>query len=270
MSEEIFEPTEPIAPGEPQAEPQVEVKESPYKDKGWYAKVVNEKGEVDTEKALKQIDNLEGLVGKKVNAFKFAEADETAINEFWQQQGVADHTAYNLEAVPEDNREVIQKMLFESKIPPQLAQPMVEKYLAYEQEQLAQHYSADGLKESFKEFLGENYEPKAEAVKNLIKSSNNPDITAFIDEAFPNRMIGVMYKVVYDIIEKYGANESGVALGKTSSVNSTQDLQTALNESRAKLESYKNNMNVSEEVRSAELKRYIELNNKVGKLGGVR
>lgn len=237
-----------------------------YKDKGWAKKVVNEKGEIDVEKALIQIDNLESLVGKKVVAFDWKNATDEQIDQYWQQVGVKDHTEYDVENVPEFNRENIQKLLHRSKIPPKLAKSLVENYLALETQQVAELYSEKGFKQALVENLGEDFKPKADAVRDTLKSLLSHDELVYMEQSVPNATIGLVYKIVYNIIDQYGVKESSIsAKGTSGGLDSVTDLDGKIQASLGRLQKMKNNMGTKPEDYKAELKNYIRLNEQFNK-----
>ncbi len=237
-----------------------------FKDKGWTKKVVNEKGEVDVEKALAQIDNLEGLVGKKVLAFDWKNATEEQLTEYFQQIGVKDHTEYAVDGVPEFNQEKVQKLLYKSKLPPVLAKGLVQEYLKFEEESVAELYSEKGFKAELSKNLGEDFKPKADAVVDTLRGILSPDEMTYIENSVPNATIGVMYKAIYSIIDKYGVKETGLsAKTTTGGIDSVLDLENKITESRTRLQRMKNNMGTTPEGYKAELSKYIKLNEQYNK-----
>jgi hypothetical protein len=237
-----------------------------YRDKGWAKKIVNEKGEVDLEKALNQIDNLETLVGKKVVAFDWKNATEEQVEQYWQQVGVKDHTEYDVENVPEFNRENIQKLLHSSKIPPKLAKNLVDNYLSLETKQVAELYSEKGFKQELAKNLGDDFKPKADKVRDTLKNLLSPEELTYMEQTVPNATIGLVYKTINNILEQYGVKEGGIsARGTSGAMESSTDIEGKIDASAAKLHKMKNTMGTTPEEYKAELSNYMRLNVQLNK-----
>ncbi len=214
-------PAAPAAPASPQAPPAAadtpaafKIRDE-YKDKPWASKIKSE------EDLYKQVDNLTGLVGKKVvNAADLAGKSTEEVEAFFQSLRPSDKAAYKFgEEGTFDQKFTgsVADMLYDSGISEHQANKLIPAYQKLEMERLKDATSADGFKETMKENFGDKYDAiVANASKNFKEhlSEKNQKLL----DVIPNGYLPVIYELaqkhtaqIEALKTQYGVKENGDA-----------------------------------------------------------
>ena len=238
-----------------QAEQQTAVLEIPeaYQGKGWVAKIRGADGKINTEAVFKQLDNLDGLVGKK-QTFDYANASPEERTEFLSQLRPAEHTAYKVEGVAD--AENIQKLLHKHSLPKDVAENLVKDYLTYEQTMVANLTSEAGYKEEMKKSFGDGFEKKAGELTNIIKSNLSEEDRVLMDEKVPNSVLGIMYRFASKIVSQYGVTETDKATGTSGSFNTIADAEAKADDLFNQLQALRKDPTATAERKSELIKQY--------------
>ena len=175
-----------------------------YKEKGW---AKNLKSMDDVYKAL---DNAQTLVGKKSAVPDFENSTEEQIQAYYQEVRPESPEDYNFgEGTPDASKEMFGQMLHEEGIPKYQGDKLIEKYQKAEAAKKAEMYSQDGFDEIMKNDFGDNEKQKRAEIKNIISENTNEADRKALNESFTNEQLGLVYRMMDNIIQEYGVNESG-------------------------------------------------------------
>lgn len=199
------DPAAPPAP-DPAAPPPVEYKiPDAFKDKPWASKIKSE------EDLWKQLDNTQGLLGKK-NLYPAADATPEQMDEYFsglRPESVEKYDFGENHPNPEFAKGV-GELLFSAGISEHQAKKLIPAYQAMETAALEKATSADGFKEVMTKSFGEKYEGNVAAISKEIGQHASPEDQK-IFEAMPNEYIGALYRMVANVQKAYGVTESGGA-----------------------------------------------------------
>lgn len=241
-----------------------------YAEKGWVKKVVDEDGNVDIDKLLKQVDNLDSLVGKKEVLPDVNNAEPAELDEFFGKLKPAAASDYNVEGVAEGTEESIQEMLYNSGVPKHIADKLIPAYLNYEKTQIAELYSAEGLEAAFKGVFGENHAEESAKAKGVIEGSLSAEDLAYLNERVPNQTIALFYKFANALTKDYLINETSKTLTAGSgSFNTIEDAQKEADEAWDAVFKLKNNPNATAQQHAEAVTRHRDAQTKLAKLKGV-
>ena len=271
MVEGTPEAIEPKVEAPKEEVPEVKALQIPeaFKEKGWAKKVLNEDGTVNEEALFKQLDNLDGLVGKKDLIPDVATAEPEVLAEFFGKLKPKDHTAYNVQGVAEGTEETIQQMLFDAHVPKAIADTLIPKYLEYERSQIAGLYSEDGFKEEMKKSF-EGDQSKVEQVRDMIKGSLSKEDLALLDDRTPNSILGAVYRLVEKLTGDYGIVETNKALQASGSINSLADAEKEAKEAYDACFAIKNKPTTSAIDVSNATARHLKAQENLRRLKGVQ
>jgi len=199
------DPAAPPAP-DPAAPPPVEYKiPDAFKDKPWASKIKSE------EDLWKQLDNTQGLLGKK-NLYPAADATPEQMDEYFaglRPESVEKYDFGENHPNPEFAKGV-GELLFSAGISEHQAKKLIPAYQAMETAALEKATSADGFKEVMTKSFGEKYEGNVAAISKEIGQHASPEDQKIFD-AMPNEYIGALYRMVANVQKAYGVTESGGA-----------------------------------------------------------
>lgn len=189
-----------------------------YKEKPWAAKV---KSESDL---WKQVDNLQGLVGKKSIPPDLSKATTEEREAFYAQTRPADVAAYGLDKVPDDVmlpgvKAALGEQLLKNGVSPVQAQPILEAVAAASLKEKEAAYSPDSFTAEAEKVMGKGYDPKP--MNRILKSNLSPEAYAAVND-MPNTNLVAMHRAMKEIVEAYGIKETAAHTGaSTAPVGST-------------------------------------------------
>lgn len=190
---------------QPTEEPKAFELPEEYRKKPWAEKIKSE------EDLYKQIDNLQGLVGKKNLAPDFENATEAEIEDYYKSLRPADKSEYEFgEEYPEELKEQYSDLLYKNGISKFQASNMIKQMQEIENQQKEIMFSKEGFEKSLQESFGDKWQQAGGEAANLLKANLNKDDQALL-EGIPNDMLAVMYRFAANINKQYGAKETGLA-----------------------------------------------------------
>jgi len=178
-------------------------------DKGYMKNIVDENGETTADKLFKEIDELQGLKGKKSIAFDYTTATEEQIQEHIASSRPENAEVYKVEGVAEALTPDIKNLFYENGVNPHEADRLVKGYLAIEQAQMAKLNSKEGFQEEMKNSFKENTDVVASATAKAMKASqdeNDQKITGTL----LNSQLGMVYRLVNTLIKDYGIDTKSI------------------------------------------------------------
>ena len=199
----------PVAEPSDGAKPIEPVKESinPYAEKGWYKKVLDDEGNISQDKILKQLDNLDSLIGKKDLLPDFENAEET--EKFLAKTRPESKDVYEFgEKTSPIIKEAMSDIFHKNGVTAYQANNIIKAFNEIEESVYAESNSIEGYKESMKQSFGEGWEAKAKSVQDTVIAHAGEDVKSELEKV-PNQHLGAMYKAIDSIIKAYGANETG-------------------------------------------------------------
>lgn len=187
-----------------------------YKDKGWVSKIKS------ADDLWKQLDNAQGLLGKKAIVPNLDGADEKQIEDYFSQLRPADKNDYEIgDFASDDEKEVYKDMLYEAGLSKVQASKLLAKYGEMQTQAKDSLYSEEGFVEGMKNAFGEKYDAKlGELKQDLARVISKED--ANMIEGLPNNIATLMFKIADGFKKSYGAN---VVEGK-GQLNTGQGLNT--------------------------------------------
>jgi hypothetical protein len=189
-----------------------------YKDKPWAQKIKTQ------EDLYKQIDNLDGLVGKKAVVPDFEKATPEEMEEYFARTRPADKTAYDFgENVSADFAEPVTDLMHKYGVPPKIATQMAADYAAIEQAKLAEAMSSDGFKAVMQKSFGDKFDGAVSQVVALHKTHLSGDDQKMMD-TLPNEYLGLVYRLSANMAKAYGAAETGQAADPKGSAPPSNDI----------------------------------------------
>lgn len=180
-----------------------------YKDKPWAEKIKS------ADDAYKQIDNLTSLVGKKtIQPIDYETASPEEIAAHHAQTAPEDVSAYSFgEGADPDFSKAVGELLKENGISAYQGNKIIEKVqeitAGMAESKQAVDRSDDGYLELLKGSFGDNYKEVAPVVDEHIKKFATPEDYEFFDGISDNQTRAAVDRVIHNILQKYGAFESG-------------------------------------------------------------
>lgn len=172
-----------------------------FKDKPWASKI---KSEADL---WKQLENLNGALGKKQAVPDFKTATPKEIDEWKAQTRPADKAAYEFdpETQPEV-KEALSELLFSEGITPTQANAVVKGFQELQKAQLTEMTDPKKFDEMITADFGskEAAQPVAKALKANLNAADFELL-----ESLPNQAVGMIYRAVGNIIKGYGIEDAG-------------------------------------------------------------
>jgi len=199
------DPTPPPADPAPKdpADPAVAEYKIPdeFKDKPWASKI---KSESDL---WKQLENLNGALGKKQVVPDFKTATPKEIEDWKAQTRPADKAAYEFDpdTAPEV-KEALATMLHSEGITAPQANAVVKGFQEMQKAQIAEMQDPKKFDEMIIADFGskEAAQPIARALKANLNESDFEML-----ESLPNQAVGMVYRAVANILKGYGIEDSG-------------------------------------------------------------
>lgn len=199
-----------------------------YKDKPWAAKIKSQ------DDVYKQIDNLQGLVGKKSVVPDFEQSTPEQIEEYFSALRPADKSAYKFgDGADETFTGTVADLFSANGISAYQGNKIIEGYQAFERAQLEEARSADGFKAEMTKSFGDKYDGNVTAVVKEHKTHLSTEDQALMD-SLPNSYLGLVYRLTENMRKAYGAQETGAAVDKGGVVQGA-DLEGQRRDLRSKL-----------------------------------
>lgn len=214
--------TPPAGEGTPPATPGEFAIPEAYKTQPWAEKIKS------PDDLWKQVENLQGLVGKKAVAAlpDFEKATPQQIQEYYAQTRPAQKDAYKFgEDVPEPDRAAIADILYDNGITAFQGNKVLEAYKAYESKQHEAMTSEEGFFKELEQSFGTSYKQVGGETAKFLKDN----MTAQDNELFqklPNSVLGMVYRLTNNIVEGYGIKhgETGAPAGGGQGPGAPEDL----------------------------------------------
>jgi len=257
----------------PTLDDQIESKLKPseeFADKGYMKNIVDENGETTADKLFKEIDDLQGLKGKKTIAFDYENSSEEQIQEHITSSRPESVDAYKVEGVSEAIVPDIQSLFYDNGVNPHEADRLVKGYLAIEQAQIAKLNSKEGFQEEMKNSFKENTDVVASATAKAMKGSQD-ERDQKDSGTLLNSQLGMVYRLVNTLIKDYGVDTKaikGVAGG--GGVTSTTDAQSEVDASYKAIKELKKGASYTKADLTKAVNRYQTAENNLRKLKGSK
>lgn len=177
-----------------------------YKDKPWASKVKSQ------DDLWKQVDNLQGLAGKKHAVPDWENATPQEIETYLKEVRPEEKSAYKFSDAEDHEttqlETAFQDMLYEVGIPAHQGNQLIQAYQALEQQTKEQLFDKDAFLSGMESTFGSDYETKCGDIAKVIADNLNDDQKARL-EGVPNEQLTLMYELVDNIQRAYGGFESG-------------------------------------------------------------
>lgn len=193
-----------------------------YRDKPWADKIKSE------EDAWKQLENLNGLVGKKYLPPDYSKATPAEINAFKGQLRPTDKAEYSKalaldESIPEGDRTLYTELLHKAGVPVQEAQSLIKDFSGAVEAEKSKLFSDDGFKAELKQSFGDKWQETVNETSKTLRENMSPEDVKMLDEV-PNKYLVMFHRLANKVNEAYGASESSIGLNMKGGVGG-QDYQ---------------------------------------------
>ena len=239
-----------------------------FSGKGYIKNLVDENGEVTIQQAFKEIDDLQGLKGKKTIAFDYDNSTEEQIQEHIESSRPENAEVYKVDGVSEALMPDIKNLFYDNGINPHEADRLVQGYMAIEKAQMAKLQSDEGFKEEIKNSFEENSEAVAKSIAKAMKDSQN-EADQKITNTLLNPQLGMVYRLVNTLIKDFGIKTKAI---KTPSgvggIASASDAQKEVEASYDAITTLKKGGTYTKEALSKAIARYQSAENNLRKVNG--
>lgn len=167
-----------------------------------------------------QSANAQKLIGKKTIGIPTADSSEAEVADFYSKLRPETPESYELD-LGEDT-DYYKKAFYEAGLSSRQVNAVVNAYNEQIRQTTEGLYSKEGLENSFKEYIGNDYQGRVDEVTKFLKHYAKPSTLSLIDSA-PNDMVGMLYGLISMTMDKYKVNELGAAT--PSKVGVQQDLE---------------------------------------------
>ncbi len=179
-----------------------------YKEEGWSKNVKSQ------DDLWKSYSESQKLIGKKQVPFNYDEATPEDIDKYKASIRPESPESYDFfdEGAEPENVKFIQSLLHKAGVPKAMGKELVEGLNAKNKEKLEAMYSKDGFVKQMTSSFGEDYTKTVGLTNNLIKRNLNDADRKLVDNA-TNEQLGVMYRLVNNIMKTHGIKESDANVG---------------------------------------------------------
>jgi len=172
-----------------------------YKDKPWAAKIKSQ------DDVYKQLDNLNGLVGKKtIQPIDYETATPEQIAEYYSKTAPEDVSKYDFGEGDADFQKAVGGVFKEFGINEHQASGIASKIgelaKGMATDKATDDRSADGYMAIMKESFGDDHEKAVGLVENLLKSNLDDKDKGFMDD-LDNTTKGAVDRAVYKVANDY-------------------------------------------------------------------
>ena len=255
----------------PTIDDQIESKLKPseeFADKGYMKNIVDENGETTADKLFKEIDDLQGLKGKKTIAFDYENSSEEQIQEHIASKRPENAEVYKVDGVSDAVAPDIKNLFFENGVNPHEADRLVKGYMAIEQAQVAKLSSEEGFKEEMKNSFKENTDVVASATAKAMKGSQD-ERDQKITGTLLNSQLGMVYRLVNTLIKDYGIDTKAIkSTAGGGGINSVDDAQGEVDASYKAITDLKKGASYTKESLTKAVSRWQIAQNNLRKLSG--
>jgi hypothetical protein len=185
-----------------------------YAEAGW-AKNIHSYDDLWQQSA-----NAQKLIGKKTIGIPTSDSSEAEIADFYSKLRPETPDSYELDLG--DDTEYYKNAFYEAGLSPRQVNAVVNAYNEQIRQTTEGLYSKEGLENAFKEYIGNDFQPRVDEVTKFLKHYAKPSTLNLIDTA-PNDMVGMLYGLISMTMDKYKVNELGAAT--PSKVSVQQDLE---------------------------------------------
>ena len=238
-------------------------------DKGYMKNLVDENGETTSDKLFKEIDELQGLKGKKTIAFDYANATEDQIQEHIESSRPENAEVYNIEGVSEAVGTDIKNLFYDNGVNPHEADRLVKGYLAIEKAQVDKLSSKEGFQEEMKNSFKENTDAVASDTAKAMKGSQS-EADQKITGTLLNSQLGMVYRLVHALVKDYGIDTKTIKTpaGGSGGVNSIADAEAEVDASHKAIVDLKKGSSYTKEDLKKATGRWQAAENNLRKLSG--
>lgn len=199
---------EPAPAAKPEAKDGLKIPDA-YKDKGWMTKYKFE----SIDDVFKVLDEAQSALGKKMIVPDLSKATDAEREDYFKQTRPASVDEYQFgEMIDPTLKAGIADSLMKNGVSAVQANAIIKDYQAGEQALLAQQFSPDGMKEAMKTAFGDNWEQITGQSRNALKGVISEEDFKMLDN-LPNVYIGLMYRAMGNVVQKYGIKETGAHTG---------------------------------------------------------
>lgn len=208
------------SPEAPSSPPEFKVPDA-YKDKPWAAKIKSE------DDLYKQIDTLNALKGKKMIVPDLSKATDAEREEYYAQLRPASVDAYDFGKEPDPEiKKVMGESLMKNGVAAVPANELIKDFGAAMEAAKVKLFSPEGHMEAMKEAFGDSYEKITGTVRMTLKGIV-PEADNTLLDNLPNPYLGVIYRTLGNIIQKFGLKpESGAHIDAGAGANTPVDVNT--------------------------------------------
>lgn len=213
------------------AQPQFSVPEA-YRGKGWTDKIKSE------DDLWKTLDNAQSVLGKKYATPDIAAMSETERAQYYASIRPKDAGEYAFpEGISDSEKGVYGKLLHDAGITKFQGEQLLKAFTETTAQQREQLFSPEGLEQVLKQSFGDGYGPKTKELGNLLKSHVSETDWKMFDQALPNEIQGLVFRIVDGMQKAYGAKEGIIApnTGSSASVGNVDEAIAATNKALQEL-----------------------------------
>ena len=193
-----------------------------YKDKPWASKVKS------YDDLFKQVDSLDGLVGKKVIVPDLEKGPEAEVKAYLAT--LRGDTQVKDYVFPEGtNAEVsgkVAQIFFDNGIPKALGNKIIAGYAELGKAEAAKAFSKEGMEEVFKSAFGDDFKKVGGETAVFLKEHLSEEDQKMMDMV-PNNLLGLFYRFANKVKTEYGATETGkgAAQGKAGQTDNKEAIR---------------------------------------------